>query len=295
MSTIPSSVFKAIRRIQIYTRRTVRGLLAGSYHSAFKGSGIEFEEVRHYQPGDDVRRIDWNVTARMSAPYVKNYREERQLTVMLVVDVSASSRFGSGSHLKSEIMAEVGAVLAFSAIENNDRVGLILFSSEVEKYLPPKQGVRHVLRVIRELLMTPPEHAGTDISKAMNFLGKVQKRRGICFLISDFLSSDYSKSMELAAKRHDLITLGLADPHEVNFPSLGLVTLEDPETQRVTVVDSASWEFREAFQEKSSERWLKHQRLMERVGGGFIALQTDRPCVPAIQAFFERRRRRLVR
>jgi len=292
MTAIPADIFKNIRRIQIYTSRTVNDLLAGAYHSAFKGQGMEFEDVREYQSGDEVRSIDWNVTARFSHPYVKSFREERELTVMLIVDVSASSRFGSGERLKSELIAEIGALLAFSAIKNNDKVGLILFSSEIEKYIPPAKGVRHVLRVIRELLAFEPVYPGTDIAAALKFLGKVQRRQGVCFLISDFISPDYSHEATLAAKRHDLITVAVRDPKEYSFPRMGLITLRDLESGKMVVVDSNHDAVQESFTKESEKRLEGHKSLMNRIGAGFIDIRADRDYAMAIQRFFKTRKRR---
>lgn len=292
MTVISKEIFRNIRRIQITTNRMVDTLLAGAYHSAFKGHGMQFEDVREYQPGDEVRNIDWNVTARMNHPFTKNFQEERELTVMLVVDLSASSRFGSQERLKSELIAEISAVLAFSAIKNNDNVGLILFSSEVEHYIPPKRGVRHVLRVIRELLVFKAKHKGTDIGKALLFLSKVQKKQGVCFLISDFIASNYTQEITLAAKRHDLITIGISDPLEQQFPHLGLLTMRDLETGKMRIVDSSSQSLRQTFLKQSKERIKAHQDLMNQIGASFLQLSTDKPYAPSIRNFLKRRERK---
>jgi uncharacterized protein (DUF58 family) len=293
MSLISKEVFKNIRRIQIYTNRTVNDVMAGAYHSAFKGQGMEFEDVREYIPGDDVRTIDWNVTARMNHPFVKRYREERELTVSLVIDVSASSKFGSGKRLKSELIAEIAAVLAFSAIKNNDKVGLLLFTDQVELYLPPQKGVRHVLRVIRELLAFKPQSKGTDIGHALSFLAKVQKKQGVCFLLSDFISKkDYSKEIAMTAKRHDLITMAINDPYEMNFPGISLIDLCDLESNEFATIEGSSKAVQDYFQKHSKERLERHKNLMNKIGAGFIALENKDSYATALQRFFKIRQQR---
>jgi uncharacterized protein (DUF58 family) len=289
MVEISREVFKHIRRIQIRTTRTVNDALAGAYHSAFKGRGMEFEDVRAYQPGDEVRSIDWNVTARMDYPYVKNYREERELTVMLVVDVSASCRFGSGKRRKADLIAEIGAVLAFSAIKNNDKVGLLLFSEKVEKYIPPKKGVRHVLRVIRELLVHQAQHRGTQLDEALNTLGKVQKKQGVCFLISDFLCDAAPSALAITAKRHDLISLCIHDPAEAQLPDLGLLHIQDLETGELGWIDSHDPKLQAQLGNEHQAHLARWKRRMERVGAGFIPLCSDDSYSSKLRAFFERR------
>lgn len=289
MAELSEDLFKKIQRIQILSTQLAKDLLAGAYRSAFKGKGMEFEEVRDYQPGDDIRTIDWNVTARMNHPYVKNFREERDLTVILLVDVSASSRFGSKNLLKSEIVAEIGAVLAFSAIKNNDRVGLILFSDIVEKYVPPRKGTRHVLRVIRELLAFHPKETGSDPKVALNFLGKVQTKSGICFFISDFMFSDYSHEASLIAKRHDLIAMCITDPSEEKMPDIGLAQLDDLETKESIIVDTSSPKFQSHFSETYSKRILEHNKLMKKLGADFVDISTDESYVRVLHKFFKLR------
>ncbi len=292
MAEISRDVFKHIRSIQIRTVRTVNDALAGAYHSAFKGRGMEFEDVREYTPGDEVRSIDWNVTARMRFPYIKNYREERELTVMLVVDVSASAIFGTHGRQKKDLLAEIAAVLALSAIKNNDKVGLILFSDGVEKYLPPKKGVTHVLRVIRELLVYETQKRTTDLALALNFLGKVQKRQGVCFLLSDFLFEAPYKELAIAAKRHDLISLCLTDPKELVLPDIGgLIQLKDLETGEDILVDMSSPEVREGLTAWTEGRIEKYKELMSKMGAGYISLLTDQPYHTAIQKYFLLRER----
>lgn len=286
-------LLKTIRRIQIHSDQLAKDLLAGAYHSAFKGKGIEFEEVREYQPGDETRSIDWNVTARMNHPYVKNFKEERELTVLLVVDISSSLRFGSKYPMKSDLIAEIGATIAFSAIKNNDKIGLILFSESVEKYLPPKKGVKHVLRVIRDLLTFEPKGKSTHLNAALSFLGNVQKKSGICFLISDFLSDeDHSQEMSLIAKKHDLITIGLIDPCETALPQMNLVNFMDLETQEIQLVDTSASELQKKFQENTQFRLKEHQKLMKRIGAGYIEIHTDKPYLPPLRNFFKRREKK---
>lgn len=280
-----TELFKKIRRIQIQTTHLAEDLLAGAYRSAFKGKGMEFEEVREYQPGDEVRHIDWNVTARMNHPYVKTFKEEREITVILLVDISSSSRFGSQNILKSELVAEIGAVLAFSAIKNQDRVGLILFSDQVELYLPPKKGIRHVLRVVRELLVFSPKHHTTDLNAGLAFLGQVQQRSSICFLLSDFLTSGYEHQAKLIAKEHDLISICVRDPFEENFPNLGLLQLKDLESGAEAVVDSN----KDAgpFHERVQKQMEETEHIMKSIGADFVNIQTDRPYIPVLKRFFK--------
>lgn len=289
MAVINPEIIKKIRRIQIQTTHLAQDLLAGAYRSAFKGKGMEFEEVREYQPGDETRDIDWKVTARMRHPYVKTFREEREITVMLVVDISSSARFGSQGKPKSELITELSALIAFSAIKNNDKIGLILFSDRIEKYIPPKKGARHVLFVIRELLLHQPEGHGTDITAALDFLGNIQHRSCVCFLISDFVCADFSKAASLAATKYDLIAIAMTDPHELEFPSLGLIELQDLETENTALIDSHNRQVREHFKKQTNERLARTKHLMNRVGGGFISLRTDQSYIPPLRKFFKTR------
>jgi len=288
-----TEVYKQIRRIQIKTTKEVNNVFAGAYHSVFKGRGLEFEDARAYLPGDDERSIDWNVTARMNYPYVKNYREERELTVMLIVDISASGRFSSTSQLKSDIIAELSAVLAFSAIKNHDKVGLLLFSSDIELYIPPKRGQRHVLRLIREILVFTPKKKGTDVRSALTFLGKVQRKTAACFLISDFICEDFHKQASLIAKRHDLIGISVNDPFEKAFPPIGLVNIRDLESGEDTIVDASHPSVQDAYREETSKRIQSHKASMNKIGASFIQVRTDEPYVEVLHKFFKRRRRRL--
>lgn len=290
MVEIPKEVFKHIRRIEIATTRLAEDLMVGAYHSAFKGKGMEFEEVREYVPGDDTRNIDWNVTARTGEPHIKNFREERELTVMLVVDVSASERFGSGNRLKSEFIAEIGAVLSFTAIKNNDNVGLLLFSDDVEAYIPPKKGLRHVLRIIRDLLIFSPKQKGSNLKEALDFLGRVQKKRCVCFLISDFMMPFCFKEMAVTAKRHDLIAIHIKDPAEESLPDMGLVSIKDCESDVESLIDTSDANIRENYALKARERAEIVNQAMKRFGAGYISLLTSEPYAPALRKFFRLRR-----
>src|SRR5512135_3124732 len=235
---LPKEVVSKIRRIQITTNRLVNESLAGEYHSVFKGRGMEFDEVREYQHGDDIRTIDWNVTSRAGRPFVKRYVEERELTVMLLVDTSASGEFGSEQKTKGEITAEISALLAFSAIKNNDRVGAILFTDRVEKFIPPRRGSTHVLRVIREILFYRPEHTGTSIQKALEHLNLVLHKKAVVFLISDLLDQGYEQSLKVANRRHDMVIVQVIDPREQELPDVGILELRDAETGEILYVDT---------------------------------------------------------
>ena len=286
-----TALFKKIRRIHFQTTHPVNSILAGAYKSAFKGRGMEFEEVREYQSGDEIRLIDWNVTARMNHPYVKNFREERELTVTLIVDISASTNFGSGHHLKSELIAEISALLAFSAIKNHDKVALILFTDRVEKYFPPRKGTRHVLRIIRELLTYKSEKKGTNIGSALSFLSKVQKQSSICFLISDGISPDYSKEVAIGAKKHDLILLAITDPCEFQLPNLNLATFSDLETGEEKLIDTSSKEVENNLKESTEQRLNVQRNLMQRYGASFLKIDTDQSYIHQLRLFFVSRQR----
>lgn len=260
---INSELARQIRFIQIFTNRAVNDILAGEYQSVFKGSGMEFDEVREYLPGDDVRTIDWNVTARTGHPFVKRYVEERELTVVLMVDVSASGLFGSVAKRKSEVAAELCALLAFSAIKNNDKVGLLLFSDRIERFIPPRKGATHVLRIIREVLGAQPIATGTDIGQALDYLGRVMHKRGVVFLISDFLSSEFQKPLGLMSRRHDLIAISIIDRRELTIPALGLIELRDAESGMSRMVDTSD----KAFQTRYQEQGLARQQELARLFG----------------------------
>ena len=285
-----------IRQIQIRSQRLVTDVLAGEYESAYKGRGMEFEEVREYQPGDDVRHIDWNVTARMNVPFVKEHREERELTVMLLVDTSSSGNFGTKSRLKSEVAAEVAAVLAYTAISSNDRVGLIVFSDEVELYIPPKKGRAHVWRVIREILDFSPRREGTDIQAAVEFMGRVVRRRAVAFLISDFFDAGYEDRLRTAARRHDLCAVTLQDRREEELVPLGLVELQDAETGEVQIVDLSAGAVKE-HRRRAEQRRGELEAYLRSAGIGHLPIRTSEPYIDDLIRYFrghraERRSRR---
>ncbi|KMQ51812.1 hypothetical protein CHISP_1308 [Chitinispirillum alkaliphilum] len=286
---IPKEIIRKIRRIEIRTKSVVDSILSGGYHSAFKGRGMEFSEVRSYIEGDDIRNIDWNVTARYSEPYVKKHIEERELTVMLLVDASASGNFGSGDKFKGEMAVELCAMLAFSAIKNSDRVGLIIFSSQVERYIPPKKGKNHVLRVIRELLYYKPREKGTDVGEAITFLNRVQKRKAVIFLVSDFISPSFEKSLRVAATRHDLIAVNIKDPREEVLPAVGLIELEDAETGEIILLDTNDKSVRDTFEKENKQRREKLSSLLRSTGVDEIPVSTESDYVEPIISFFRKR------
>jgi uncharacterized protein (DUF58 family) len=285
-------MIRRIRRIEIRTRRIVNDSMAGEYHSVFRGRGMEFSEVREYQPGDDIRTIDWNVTSRMGHPYVKKYVEERELTVALLVDASGSGDFGTASRLKGAMAAEVSALLAFSAIQNNDRVGLVQFTDRIEKHVPAKKGRTHVLRVIRELLMARPSSKGTDIGQALDFAMHVFRKRAVMFLISDFLATGWDQALRRAARRHDVVCLLVADPREEDLPAVGLLEVEDAETGETLVVDTSDPELRREYRLRAVRRREERRRLFRKLGIDFVELATDRPYDVPLVRFFDARARR---
>ena len=287
--------FKQVRQIHIRTRRLVNDVFAGEYHSAFKGRGMAFAEVREYAPGDDVRTIDWNVTARFGQPYVKQYVEERELTVMLLVDLSASGQFGSVTKLKTEIATELCAVLALSAITNHDKVGLILFTDQIEKFIPPQKGKHHVLRVIREVLYFQPQRRGTDVGLALQYLHRISRRRSVSFLVSDFLASGYDLPLRLAHRRHDIIPVSIADHRELTLPRVGFLTLQDLETGATLVVDTNSAAVRQQYQQRRAAAMAQRQQLFHTLGLDAIEVYTDEPYITPLMRFFRQRERRLQR
>ena len=291
---IPKEILKKVKRIEISTRGLVNQIFSGEYHSVFKGRGMEFAEVREYQIGDDIRNIDWNVSARIGSPYVKVFDEERELTVMLMVDVSASGNFGTTSQLKGDVAAELCAVLAFSAIKNNDKVGLMIFSDKIEKFIPPRKGKQHVLRVIREILYFKPEDAKTDLNIALEYLNRVIKRRSIVFIISDFLTENYEKALQVANKKHDIISIDIIDPREVELPNVGFLELEDAETGETVMIDTGSSEIRESFFTESQEEREKREKFFQSIGVDNINILTDRSYVEPITKFFKMRAKRLT-
>ena len=289
---IASEILRKVRRIEITTRGLVNEVFSGEYHSVFQGRGMNFAEVREYQYGDDIRSIDWNVTARTGTPFVKVFEEERELTVMLVVDVSASGNFGTRMRMKGDVAVEICALLAFSAIKNNDKVGLILFSDRIEKFVPPRKGRRHVLRVLRELLYHRPDRSGTDIRMALEYLTRVTRRRAVVFLVSDFLAGGFGRALNIAGRRHDTIAVRVRDRRETDLPSIGLVEFEDAETGERFVVNTSDRSFREAFGqdraavEEELERTLRHGKV------DLIDIRVDRPYVRPLMRFFKERERR---
>ena len=289
---LPKEIIKKIRRIEIKTSRLVSDVFAGQYHSVFKGRGIEFDEVREYQPGDEIRTIDWNVTARMGHPFVKKFVEERQLTVMLIMDASGSSRFGTTNQLKSEITAELCSVLAFSAIKNNDNVGLIIFTDRVEKFIPPRKGSRHVLRVIREALYYKPQGQGTDINVALEYLNKVLRKKSVCFLISDFFAADFKKQLKVANKHHDVIAVTVTDPRETELPNAGILQLEDAETRENIFLDTSLLKTREEFRQRSQGILSERKKSLRQSGVDVIEIRTDLPYVESLLRFFRTRGKR---
>ncbi len=289
---IPQEVMKQIRRIQIRTSHMVNDILAGQYESVFKGQGMEFKEVREYVPGDDIRMIDWNVTARTSVPHVKLLAEERELTVMLLVDASASGLFGSVGRFKNELAAELCAVLAFSAIKNNDKVGLIVFTDEIELYVPPSKGRQHVLRVIREVLYFKPKGKKTNIPGALHFLNGITSRRAVAFLVSDFMADDYETPLRIANRKHDLIAVTVTDPREEELPDVGLVALRDTETGRESLVDTSDATVRKQYAKAAVERAKRRDQVFQRTRVDAIHVRTDRAYVAEIYRFFRMRQRR---
>jgi len=287
MAHAPVALIKKVRKIQIITSRLAKDLLAGAYLSAFKGKGMEFEDVRLYQIGDEVRDIDWKVTARMNQPYVKNFREEREINVTLAVDISGSENFGSTDQLKADFIAEIAALIAFSAIKNNDKVGLILFSDEVEKYIPPKKGVRHVLHLILELLSYSQKSKKTDIGNALEFIGNISRKSGVYFLISDFIDKDFSKEAALIAKKCDLIAISLTDPHEIKLPKLSLVELSGLEKEETKIADFSSAYLQQEYEKKAELRIAALKSLMGKINAGFIDIRTDSPYLKEIIKFFK--------
>ena len=289
---LPREVLRQIRRLQLKARRAVEDILGGEYHSVFKGAGMAFEEVREYQPGDDVRSIDWNVTARMGHPFVKRFVEERELTVLLAVDVSGSNQFGSGMQQKREVAAELAAVLAFSAINNNDRVGLVQFSDRVERFVPPRKGTRHVLRLIRDVLFFTPQQSGTSLREGLDFLNRVQRRRAVVFFFSDFLDHNFEKAFKRTGRRHDLVAVRLTDPREEELPAVGLLELEDAESGTPLLLDTNSLAVRYAFRAQALARRDATRQLARSAGVDLIEVSTDGGHLDALVRFFKLRERR---
>ena len=290
---LPRELIKRIRRLEITTRKVVSSVLSGQYHSVFKGRGMAFSEVRQYQPGDEVRTIDWNVTARMNDAYVKVFTEERELTVMLLVDVSASGSFGSGERSKAELSAEVAAQIAFSAIANNDRVGLVLFSDRIEKVVPPRKGKSHVLRLITDILTTKPKGKGTNLNEALTYLSHVAKRKTVTFLISDFIAQEYEKGLRIVGRKHDLVPVVVNDPFEEKFPALGVVDLEDPETGERMTIDTSDPRVRGRFQKFMAARREERNKVFKRLQLDSVELRAHEEYALSLQKFFAARAARL--
>ncbi len=290
---IPREILKKVKRIEIRTRGLVNDIFGGEYHSVFKGRGMTFSEVREYQPGDDIRLIDWNVTARNASPFVKVFEEERELTVYLIVDISASGEFGSGNQLKREFGTEIAAVLGFSAIKNNDKVGLILFSDNIEKYIIPKKGKTHVLRVIRELLYTQPQGIGTSIKSAVEYLLKVAKRKSVVFIISDFLDTEgYLNSMKVLNRKHDLIAIQLYDPAEFILPNIGLAKIKDSETEEEFWIDTSSKVALERLKKEILLKQANFKKNVKKIGFDLISIGTNEDFVEPLMSFFKKREKR---
>lgn len=289
---IPKEILKHIHRLEITTSRLVNDIFCGQYESVFKGRGMEFSEVREYQPGDDIRTIDWNVTARFGHPFVKKFVEERELTVMLLVDSSGSQHFGTRDKLKAEIAAEISSVLAFSAIKNNDRVGLISFTDQIELFIPPKKGSRHILRLIRDIIYHEPEGKGTDIKIALEYLNDVIKRKAVVFLISDFKSSEFEHVLKVTNKHHDLIAIRLVDPVEEELPALGRIQLEDAETGEITLINTTYQSVREAYSSLNLDKTRALKNLFKTTSLDWVEISTDKSYVKPLIAFFRARARR---
>ncbi len=289
---IPKEILRKVRRLEITTRSMVNDVFSGEYHSVFKGRGMEFSEVREYQFGDDIRTIDWNVTARYGHPFVKVYEEERELTVMLMVDASSSGEFGTFERMKGEIAVEICALLAFSAIKNNDKVGLIIFTDKVEKFVPPRKGKAHVLRVLRELLYFKPEDRRTDIAAALEYLSRVIRRRSVVFLVSDFLSKDFEQAMRIANKKHDIVCIHIVDPRELELPNVGYIELEDAELGSRAILDTSNREVRSRFALKTSEAMLQREKMFTSMNVDTIAIHTDEPYFEPLIRFFRMRAKR---
>lgn len=289
---IPAEIIKKVRRIEIRTGKLVNDVFSGEYHSVFKGRGVEFADIREYQHGDDIRTIDWNVTARLNHPFVKQFVEERELTVMLLVDGSASEGFGTKNRMKGEMASEICALLAFSAIKNNDRVGLIIFTNKVEIFIPPRKGRQHVLRVIREILYYKPQGKTTDINSCLEYLNKVIKRKTVTFLVSDFLAGGYERLLRVTNKKHDVIAISISDPGETFLPTSGFVELEDAETGEKILVDCNDKDFVERYADLSLQAQARRNNLFKSIGVDFIDIATDVPYVNSLISFFKRRSKR---
>ena len=284
-----ADLLKKVRKIEIKTKGLSSHIFSGEYHSTFKGRGMSFSEVREYQYGDDVRNIDWNVTARTGTPHIKVFEEERELTVMLLIDVSGSSFFGTVNQMKNEILTEICAVLAFSAINNNDKVGVLFFSDRVEKFIPPKKGRQHILRIIRELIDFEPEGQGTDLAEALQYFNNVLKKRCITFVLSDFMTKNYEQALRIIARRHDLVGIHLSDPREAELPNVGLIQARDPESGKEMWLDTGSRQVREDFRQNFEDNFNYFKSTFLRSGADFVNIRTDESYVNALLKFFKKR------
>ncbi len=292
---ISKEVLKKVRQIEIRTSSIVNSVLSGAYSSSFKGRGMEFAEVREYIPGDEIRSIDWNVTARTGVPYVKKFIEERELTVILVVDASSSGEFGSQSEMKGEVMATITALLAFSAIKNNDRVGLLIFTSQVEKFIPPQKGKKHVLRVIRELLYFKPKEKGTNLSLALEYLNKILKRKAVVFLVSDFATGDFEKPIKMLQRKHDSVAITVLDPREKELPNVGFIEFEDAETGEIILVDTGDADFRQTFKKEAIKESTVLKRLFRKLKMDYVEIIIQNNYDNTIQPLLEYFRKRAAK
>ena len=290
MST--SALLKKVRKIEIKTKGLSNHIFAGEYHTAFKGKGMAFSEVKEYQAGDDIRSIDWNVTARYNSPFVKVFEEEREMTVMLLIDVSASGNFGTKEQFKRELATEIAAILAFSAIKNNDKVGVIFFTDKIEQFIPPKKGKSHILRIIREVLAFQATGKGTDLSKALEYFSAVIKKRSICFILSDFISKKFDRPLKIASKRHDLVALRIHDKREDNLPNVGLVPMQDAETEEMVLVDTSSKNIRDLFMKNRTSKITALKKLLPSSGVDLIDITTGTDYVRPLINFFKTRVKR---
>ena len=287
-----SSLLKKVRKIEIKSKGLSNHIFAGEYHTAFKGTGMAFSEVREYQSGDDIRSIDWNVTARYNTPFVKIFEEEREMTVMLLIDVSASGNFGTNKQYKKDLATEIAAVLAFSAIKNNDKVGVIFFSDRIEKFIIPKKGKSHILRIIREIVSLKPDSKGTDVSMALEYFNSVIKKRSICFLLSDFTSTPFSKPLKIASKKHDIVGVRIHDKRESEMPNIGLVPMQDMETDKLVYVDTSDKEIRLNYSKTRSQKIKELNKIFETNGVDLVQISTGEDYVKPLVNFFKRRGKR---
>ncbi|NIP25822.1 MAG: DUF58 domain-containing protein [Phycisphaerae bacterium] len=289
---IPQELIKKIRQIQIYTSRAVDASFAGQYESVFKGRGMQFDEVREYTPGDDIRTIDWNVTARTGKPYIKRFVEEREMTVMFAVDLSASGDFGTVNKAKNELAAEFCAVLAFAAAKNNDKVGLLIFTDQIELYIPPKKGISHMLRLVRELLYFKMPKRTTNISEALDYLGKVVRKKATVFLVSDFIETDFKRPLSLLNKRHDVIAVTVRDKAEISLPGIGLIEFADAETNEIILIDTSSRKFRNQYSNTAALRFDELKNMLRTINVDCISISTDKPYIQDLVRFFHMRHKR---